>query len=166
MADQVTIEFEGLDKLSFLLNNYEKESVRIIRSSLRKGANEVKKAQAASLPPNLKGMKSLIRVVAVRKQLLVLAGVFSKGKQYINSRGIKWDPWSLIYWLNYGTYSGRYSGHSFLNARKARSASRKGGIQGTAFLDRATEKAMPRAMEVFEKDAEEKLDKLLIKLTS
>ncbi|HPS40233.1 MAG TPA: hypothetical protein PL124_12510 [Candidatus Cloacimonadota bacterium] len=166
MADAVNIELEGFDKMSFLFKNYEKEANRVVKSSLRKGANEVKKAQAASLPPEIKSLKSVLRVISVKKELLVLAGVFARGKQYVNSRGVKWSPWNLIYWLNYGTYAGRYSGHAFITARKARTASRQGGIQGTAFLDKATERAMPAAADKFEKDAEVKLDALLKKLTS
>lgn len=166
MADAVKIELEGFDKMSFLFDNYEKEAMRVVKSSLRKGANEVKKAQAASLPAEVKSLRSVFKVVSVKKELLVLAGVFARGKQYVNSRGINWNPWNLIYWLNYGTYAGRYPGHTFITARKARTASRRGGITGTAFIDKATERAMPLASQKFEKDAELNLDKLLKKLTS
>jgi len=152
--------------MQYLFQNYEKESFRVVKSSLRKGATVVKKAQAASLPPELKSLRSVIKVISIKKELLVLSGVFARGKQYINSRGKKWNPWNLIYWLNYGTYAGRMSGHPFLNARKSISAGRKGGIQGTGFLDVATARALPNAQHTFEKDAGEKLDALLKKLVS
>lgn len=166
MADGITIEFEGFDKMQFLFDNYERESLRVVKTSLRKGANEVKKAQISSLPPSIKSMKNVFKVIAIKRELLMLAGVFARGKHYINRRGIKWNPWNLIYWLNYGTYSGRMPSHKFFTPRKSRTANRKGGIIGTAFIDRATENALPGAMEMFEKDAEQRLDALCKKLLS
>jgi hypothetical protein len=163
MAENVTIEVEGFDRMKILFKEYEKEANRALKSSLRKSAKVTQKAQAASLPPSISVLKSVIKVVAVKKELLVLAGVFARGKQYVNSRGIKWNPWNLIYWLNYGTYGGRMPGHKFITSRKSKTSSRKGGIQGQGFMDAATERSMPQAQTVFEKDVEQGLDKILKK---
>lgn len=157
----VNISFEGLDKLTYLMNNYEKPALRAVKSSLRKGANVVKKAQVASLPDSAKGQKDVIRTVSVKRELMVMAGVFSRGKKYINRRGIVWDPYQLLYWLNYGTYAGRMSGHQFVTARKQRSSGRLGGIKGADFLGRATKNALSAAQGAFEKDAQVRLDKLM-----
>jgi len=163
MADAVNIKIEGMEKLNKLFDAYEKEATTAVMASLRKSAKVVLRAQQASLPAPVKNMKSVFKVVSIRKQLLVLAGVFSRGKWYINSRGIKWDPWSLIYWLNYGTYSGRMAGHSFIRPRKRGTSGRAGGIIGTGFMDAATQRALPQSQSEFEKDIEVRLDKILKK---
>ena len=163
MADAVSIEIEGMDKLKRLFHEYEREATTAVKGSLRKSAKVVLKAQTDSLPAPVQSMKGVFRVIAIKKELLILAGVFARGKWYVNSRGKKWNPWNLLYWLNYGTYSGRMSGHKFLNPRKRISSSRKGGIQGTGFLDAATQRSLPQAQAEFEKDIEKRLDKILKK---
>lgn len=163
MAGSVNIELQGFNEMKALFHDYEKEANRALKSSLRKSAKVVQKAQISSLPAPISGLKSVMKVVSIKNELLVLAGIFARGRQYINRRGIKWSPWQLIYWLNYGTYAGRMPGHKFITARKSKSSSRKGGIRGEGFLDRATAMAMPQAQSVFEKDAEQRLDKILKK---
>jgi hypothetical protein len=135
-----------------------------IMFSFRKAALPVKKAMIAGLPASIKPMKKAIKAVPYKSKDPELGvGAFKKGMMYQNRRGQNWNPYMLIYWHNYGTLANRSSSHSFATARRKASASWRGGIKATMFMEKAWESSKAQAQKIFEETVDKEITKFFEK---
>lgn len=156
---------EGSENLHRIFREYEENGYRKpIKAAFRKAGVPVKKAMIASLPSELKGLAKVIKVVTYKGDPpAVGVGPFGRGQIYVNSRGVKWNPFMLLYWHNYGTLANRDQGHSFFRRRNKRTASFQGGIKAGKFFERAWEQSKGQALTIFEKSYDEEVVKFLEK---
>jgi hypothetical protein len=122
-----------------------------VREGFKKAALPVKKAMISKLPSEIKAVKKAIIIKQSRRSLVTNVGVYAKQGVYVNRRGERWDPWTLAYWFNYGTYANRSPLHSFQSPRRGRSRNKPGGIRPEFFIEDAWEASKDMAAAELEK---------------
>jgi hypothetical protein len=165
-----SLSVEGLDNLKRMMSEFpEKGYKKPVMAAFRKAAVPVKRAMVNELPDNLKVLKRAIKVSASKgREPQLLVGVFAGTGLYRNSRGIGWDPYQIALWHNYGTLANR--ANRFHNFKKAVRTKRPkqgwepgqamaGGLRAKLFIERAWEKSRREAQAVFERVAENEIDK-------
>lgn len=154
-------EIQGIEKLVKIFQEFpEKGYRRPVIAAFRKAAEPVKKAIIANLPGNLKGLRKAVKIKPGRG-LSLSVGFFARQGIYRNSRGRDYDPYTIAYWHNYGTYGNRDPEHNFAKPRGRKTAGRSGGIKPLKFVERAWEQSKNEAQAAFEKKVEEEIDKFL-----
>jgi len=115
------VKIEGLDELQNFLKDHPKELQKSVLESLTKGARICNKEMAAAMPSSVQKFKAILSVKKLTKTAIpmVLLGFFGRKVQFVNRRGIRWDAWNIVYWLNYGTNSNRDPNHVFAAQGKA-----------------------------------------------
>lgn len=136
-------------------------------AAFRKSGKPIADAMKAHLPASLSGLKKIIKTKIYKSDSpLAATGPFRKGVEYVNSRGVKWNPYMLLYWMNYGTLANRSSTHRFVKARGSKSSGRLGGIKPGLFMEAAIDSAMPQAAKVFETEFQKEFEKFLTALAA
>lgn len=158
-------KLEGTENLKKIFAEFPEEGFRKpINAAFRKAGKPVQQAMISSLPNSLSGIRKAIKIKSYKSELpLVAIGPFKKGVMYQNRRGISWNPYMLLYWLNYGTLANRLSGHQFVKARGKKTAHYKGGIKPDQFIERAINSSLPEAGKIFGEEADKEIMKFLDK---
>ena len=119
------IKIEGLDELKDFLKDHPKELQKSVLESLTRGARICNKQMAAAMPSALQKFKAILSVKKLSRTAIpmVMLGFFGRKVQFVNRRGIRWDAWNIVYWLNYGTNANRDKNHEFASQAKARKRS-------------------------------------------
>ena len=149
-------QIEGIDELTGFLQNHTKELDKTVIGSLIKGSREIKKDIIANMPGNLQKFKPIVSHKALTKTSnpSLVVGIFGRKLSYINRRGVKWDPFMLEYWANYGTLANRDKGHPFQSSRRDKSKGWHGGIRAQHFFERGTESSIESALKIASDDME------------
>ena len=152
---------EGTENLKRIFAEFPEEGFRKpVNAAFRKAAKPVQSSMISSLPSSLSGLRKAIKIKSYRSEMpLVAVGPFKKGIMYQNRKGQSWNPYMLLYWLNYGTLANRLSGHQFSKARGRKSASWKGGIMPGQFIERAVSSSLPEAQKIFETEVDKEMVK-------
>jgi hypothetical protein len=138
-----------------------------VNAAFRKAGKPVADAMKARLPASLSGLKKIIKTKVYKSDSpLAATGPFPGGMTYINQRGVKWNPYMLLYWLNYGTLANRSSSHQFTRARGKMSSGWRGGIKPGLFIEAAIDSSMPQAAKVFETEFQKEFEKFLTALAA
>jgi hypothetical protein len=138
-----------------------------VNIAFRKAGKPIADAMKANLPASMAGLKKIIKTKIYRSELPMAAtGPFRKGVEYVNSRGVKWNPYMLLYWLNYGTMANRSSTHRFVRARDKATSARHGGIKPGLFMEAAIDQAMPQAQKIFETEFQKEFEKFMSELAT
>lgn len=155
-------KIEGIDELTSFLENHTKELDKTVVGSLIKGSREIKKDIIANMPGNLQKFKPIVTHKALTKSSnpSLVVGVFGRRLSYTNRRGVKWDPFMLEYWANFGTMANRDKGHPFQSARREKSKSWRGGIRPQHFFERGIESSVEAALRIASEDMENIIDSL------
>jgi hypothetical protein len=149
----------GADNLQKMFRDFPDFGLKpAVNKGFVEASKPVKGAMASMLPSYLKTMTKVIKGKAGKgKNITYITGFWNEGK-YINRRGQSWNPYQLLYWHNYGTMANRDPGHDFINPRKPKTSSRKGGIRPKFFVERAWDKSAGWAQKAFEESAEKSID--------
>jgi len=151
----------GTENLTRIFGDFPEEGYRkpMIRA-FRKAAVPVRKAMISNLPSELKGLSKVFAIRTYKgSEPEVGIGVFRGEKTFVNSRGIGWNPWQIIYWFNYGTLANRLAGHSFSRPRGKKTATWKGGIKPTQFVEQGVEQGLPSAQRIFDQEFDKEMTK-------
>ena len=161
----VTMELEGDAALTAIFKDMQLEGYqKPVKAAFKKAAVPVKREMGQALPPQLSGIKKVLKVQAGKgKSMAVSVGFFGNAGMYVNSRGKQWNPYMLLYWFNYGTLANRDPGHKFLKARRRISAYKKGGIKPAHIVEGAWTRVKDTAAKTFEKAWQEEYEKFLKK---
>lgn len=148
MTDRIQIQ--GIDELTSFLQNHPKELDKSVLQSLNKGSRTIMKEIVSRMPGNLQKFKSIVSSKPLTKSSnpTVLVGVFGRKLIFVNRRGVKWDPFMLVYWANYGTMANRDGSHAFQSSRRSVSRNKKGGIKPLNFFEKAIDSSMDSALNV------------------
>jgi hypothetical protein len=137
---------DGAGRMIEILQEFPEQGMRKpILAGFRKAAIPVKKAMIDSIPSKISAVKKAIKIKSARRALVMNVGVYAKSGFYVNRRGIKWDPYQLAYWFNYGTYANRSPGHQFVRERGRYTKDKPGGIRADLFIERALENSIDSA---------------------
>jgi len=158
MTDRIKIE--GIDELSSFLQNHTKELDKSVLQSLTKGSRLIKNEIVSRMPGNLQKFKSIIgsKNLTNSANPTVLVGVFGRKLNFVNRRGVKWDPFMLVYWANYGTMANRDGSHTFQSSRRSVSRNKKGGIKPLNFFEKAIDSSMDSALSIAADDIDKTMD--------
>jgi hypothetical protein len=152
---------EGADNMIKVFREFPEEGYRKpIAKGFIKAAGVVAKAMKAAVPAAISPVKKAIKVKSSRRELVTGVGVFLKQGVYVNRRGMKWDPFQLGYWFNYGTYARRAASHQFVRARSKQTMDRSGGIHADLFIERGWESSKEAAAKELERVWAEETSKL------
>lgn len=155
-------KIEGIDELQGFLQNHTKELDKTVIGSLIKGSREIKKDIIANMPGNLQKFKPIVTHKALTKSSnpSLVVGIFGRRLSYTNRRGVKWDPFMLEYWANYGTLANRDKGHLFQSSRREKSKDWRGGIRAQHFFERGTESSVENALKIASEDMDNIIESL------
>jgi hypothetical protein len=131
-----------------------------VKAGFRKAAVPVRKAMIANIPGAISPIKKAVIIKQSRRALVTTVGVYAKQGVYVNRRGQHWDPWTLAYWFEYGTYANRSPLWHFLNPRRGRTRNRPGGIKPDFFIERGWESSKDQAASELEKYWAKNIDEL------
>lgn len=161
MNKTTTFILDGDDKMMRIFETFEENGYKKpIMAAFRKAAAPVRSAMAANIPSNMSATRKVLKTKA-GKGVSLSVGFYGNQGVYVNRRGEGWSPWMLLYWQNYGTYANRYPGHTFQNARRERTARRRGGIKPGLFVERAWEQSKGTAQRNFEAEWLKQYEKFL-----
>ena len=161
MNKDMTFELTGDEKMMRIFQEFdEKGYKKPIMAAFRKAAAPVRKAFSANIPRNMSATRKILKTKA-GKGVSLSVGFFGNQGTYVNRRGISWSAWMILYWQNYGTYANRYPGHTFQNARKEKSARRRGGIKPGLFVEKAWNESSAQAQREFESEWLKQYEKFL-----
>ena len=152
---------EGADRMIRIFREFPEEGFnKPVMDGFRKAALPVKKAIIAGIPSEIAEVKKAVKVKSNMRLLVTSVGFFRNAGVYVNRRGIKWDPFQLAYWFNYGTYANRSPYHQFVRERSRLTRDRKGGIKPDLFVENAWENSKDAAARELEKEWARKIQEL------
>jgi len=162
-SNPVTIEFSGVENLQEIFNKLpEKYAKKPVQAAFRKAAKPFITAVKSSLPSRLSSLKKIISIVN-NKGAGITAGVLSKKGSVTLKDGRDYDAFFPVYWSNYGTYANRDPSHDFVQKRKAKTASRRGGIVPLRFVEKSWDQTKVQAEEIALKEMVTQTEKFLQK---
>lgn len=137
------VRVEGIDETLRTLNEIAKDYPKqTVAAGLRSAAKPFVTAVKRSGPDPSFAKLAGVKVYTKSKDPLIAVGQFGGRKKKIwKTTGSYMSMWFISYWLNYGTLSKRLAGHAFGNARKAKSARWRGGIDPTRSVEKAWEQS-------------------------
>jgi hypothetical protein len=163
----LTLEIQGADKLAKMFKDLpDKFSTKVLLKTLRKGGSIVNAEIKKHIPANIKGIAASLDMSKIEtdESPAIIAGFFRSRKYFSNKTGKrrkadlrqkgdnKFDAATIAYWFNYGTLANRTSVYRFRTPRKARTASRRGGIEAQLFFQKGAAAALKPANDLITKE--------------
>lgn len=151
----------GTENLQRIFSEFPERGYRQpINKAFKKAAVPVKKAIQSNMPSSLSALKKQVKIKSAgkSKEPMCFTGFFWGGNMlYRNRRGQTWNPYSLAYWHNYGTLANRDPQHAFSNVRKKITATRRGGIKPTRFMEKGWDQSRSKAEKIFEEEVNKEI---------
>ena len=119
----VTITVEGADRIAKLMQDYPKESDKIIKKAFRKAARPyLARMKAGVQASHATDITAKAKVSQKKGEIMLSAGLFGKPRM----EDKKTWAWFKEYWKSYGTLQGRDPNHQFKTSVKSTSSGRRG----------------------------------------
>lgn len=153
MAKRGIIEFTGEEELIEMLAKFPGAiNKKIIISVFRKAAKPFLKQLKQNAPGSTKTAIGSKTGKSKEYPNIAFGFIGKKGKKYQTGRGSEIPAYMVAYFNNYGTLANRDKSHTFLNARRRKTANWRGGIVSQKFAEQAWETTEEQCKEISNED--------------